>query len=106
MEELTKAIAGEYQKRAKGLGDDANIAGERYELVHELMDRCGIPEIWAINILNGIHIKDYLKAIEMQAVRAEKVGDEGKREFLEWQAEKETNRMLQEEIEKELDGMK
>lgn len=90
MEELTAAICEEYRKKALALGsEDIQDIGARRKLKEELQTRCGISEIWALNIINGHPYKDYLVLLEhsKKAVKCKK--QEEMEEFLEWQAEKE-----------------
>lgn len=65
MEELTLEICREYQEKAKRINNNnrADI-GARRQLREELQNRCGIPEIWALNIINGYYCKDYIALIE------------------------------------------
>lgn len=96
MEELTEAICEEYRKRALALSkENHQDIGARRELRLELQERCGIPEIWAVNIINGIHAKNYIAIIEYRKNNAFHKNSEEKRELLEWQAEKEEKRHIE-----------
>lgn len=66
--ELTIEICQEYKRRAKELVDKNNLfqVGKRRELTMELQNRCGIPVIWACNILNGLYVIDYVAIIKKQ----------------------------------------
>lgn len=90
MEELTRAICEEYRKKALLLSGDGNQdAGARRSLRIELQNKCGIPEIWAINIINGYNAGNYLAIIDSRKNGTVLKDSEEKREFLEWQARKE-----------------
>lgn len=64
MEDLIIEICNEYQKKAKHLEIDISAVGARKELAKELQHRCGILEIWAINIVNGYGGKDYVAILD------------------------------------------
>lgn len=86
MEELTKEICIEYYQKAKVVCDSPLFVGARRRLVKELQERCGIPEVWALNITNGYRINDY--------VFLAKLGQTGEYQdvdydYVEWLAEKE-----------------
>lgn len=68
MEELAIEICQEYKRRAKELVDQNNPfqVGKRRELTLELQNRCGMPEIWACNILNGLYVKGYVAISKKQ----------------------------------------
>ena len=62
MQELSKEICKEYQQkvqRQKNTDYFGNWKIQR-ELGHELQSKCNIPQIWALNIVNGYYIQDYL----------------------------------------------
>lgn len=68
MQELSKEICKEYQQkvqRQKNTDYFGNWKIQR-ELGHELQSRCNIPQIWALNIVNGYYIQDYLAIQEYQ----------------------------------------
>lgn len=90
MEELTIDICKEYQKRGKELPKDNPLfTDKRKDLVLELKQRCGIPEIWAFNIVNGYHVKDYLAIIEYgKQDQNSKKDNKNDKAYLEWLAEK------------------
>jgi hypothetical protein len=87
---LTQEICADYRKQAKGINDHSmsNLAFAR--LSNELVDRCGITEVQAINILNGYFIKDYV-AIQERLRNGDMSHNktDDSREYLEWLAEKE-----------------
>ncbi|SES90382.1 hypothetical protein SAMN02910413_1186 [Pseudobutyrivibrio sp. C4] len=56
---LTLQVANEYLERARQLSGTEDT-GARRELRMELQHKYGVTEIEAINILNGMHIKQYL----------------------------------------------
>lgn len=60
MKDLTIEICNEYSLKGKSLGNGAAVVGERKKLVNELQQRYGISELWAINVVNGHGIKDYI----------------------------------------------
>lgn len=86
MEELTKELCNEYYQKAKEICDSPLCIGARRRLVMELVQRCGIPEVWALNITNGYRINDY---VAMASLRQR--GDYKKvdYDYVEWLAEKE-----------------
>lgn len=58
---LTMEAAKEYQTRAVALkNSSAEIKGQLYELAEELRKEYGVNQIEAINILNGVHVADYV----------------------------------------------
>lgn len=62
MQELSKEICKEYQQkvqRQKNTDFFGNWKLQR-EFGHELQSKCNIPQIWALNIVNGYYIQDYL----------------------------------------------
>jgi len=63
-------------------------------LAHELQRRCEIPEIWAINIVNGYGGKDYVAILEHKRKGGVKESDKDK-EYLEWIAQKEDKERLE-----------
>ena len=63
---LNQEIAIKYYKKAKRLRkNDGQDIGEFRKLKNELMKKCNVTEIEAINILNGFHISDYVKKYEL-----------------------------------------
>ena len=61
MELLTRQIAKEYQRKAARLPDNGlQDIGERRALRLELLERCGLTELQAINVLNDRHVGDYI----------------------------------------------
>lgn len=110
MEELTAEIIAEYQKKAEALDNNPCDIGARNDLKRELQNRCGIPEVWALNIINGHHAGDYLAILKKRKEDLKKKGKPQKEkysdedDFLEWQAQKETENQINMRIEMELDG--
>lgn len=100
MEELTAEICYEYRDKAIALkSDNAEDIGERRKLREELQIRCGIPEIWALNIINGFYIKEYLAAITYEksgTIDKQRRPDES--EYLEWLEEKEVEQQIKEMV--------
>ena len=71
MELLTESIAYEYRDRAAKLPyNGMQDIGERRRLRQELQERCGTPELEAVNILNGYHIDVYCMKYLLKARRA------------------------------------
>lgn len=71
MELLTVNIAKAYRDRAKALPyNGTQDIGKRRELRQELQKRCGVTELEAINIINGIHIQDYCRKYLIKAIKA------------------------------------
>lgn len=65
---LAMEIAKEYEERAKALPlNGRQDIGERRKLRKELQQRCGVTELQAINIINGMYAIDYVKIQEKQA---------------------------------------
>ena len=60
MEIFTKEIANTFRQKALGLSKDQNYTGAFKNLAQELREKCGVTEVEAINILNGVHINDYV----------------------------------------------
>ena len=103
MEDLTIAICDEYEKKGKSLGEGVLVVGKRKSLVQELQKRCGIPELWAINIVNGSGGRDYI-AILNHKKKGGSVENEKNKEYLEWLAQKEEqDRIEQIMLKEELD---
>ena len=88
MEELTIAICDEYEKKGKSLGEGVLVVGKRKSLDQELQKRCGIPELWAINIVNGSRGRDYIAILNYKK-KGGSVENEKNKEYLEWLAQKE-----------------
>lgn len=71
MELLTVNIAKTYRNRAKKLPHNGTQdIGKRRELRQELQERCGVTELEAINIIDGIHIQDYCRKYLIKAIKA------------------------------------
>ena len=62
--QLTKEVCMEFYRRAQLLPGDGQDVGPRRELRIELQTKYDLPEIWAINILNGLYIKEYVNICE------------------------------------------
>ncbi len=102
-EELNLKICQEYEKRGKQLSDGDNplFVGARRDLAEELMNRCGIPELWAFNIVNGHNTQDYISIVEYMKNGGEKKKpvDKDEMEYYEWLAEKEDKERIERMIE-------
>ena len=61
---LTKEVCMEYYRRAQLLSGDGQDIGPRRELRIELQTKYDIPEIWAINIIHGLYINEYVNICE------------------------------------------
>ena len=62
---LTIEVALDYQRRAARLPEaSGQIVGERRKLVWELIEKYGVTEIEANNIINGRFIPDYVNKYE------------------------------------------
>jgi len=59
---ITLSIADEYCKKAVG----KNV-WETKQLRDELMEKCGVTEIEATNILNGFHVEEYVIKYELMS---------------------------------------
>ena len=67
---LSKQITKEYETRASRLPPNGRQdIGKRRELRIELQKRCGLPEIEAVNIINGYYADIYIAKYEMLAAR-------------------------------------
>ena len=72
MELLTQDIATEFQQRAKQLPHNGlQDTGERKSLRLELQERCGLTELEAINVLNGLNVGDYISIQRRRILYAE-----------------------------------
>ena len=77
---LNDEIAQEYKTKAAALSKNGRQdTGEMRKLRMELMDRCGVTEVEAINILNGYHINDYVLKYEVRSGKVVLQRDEKKR---------------------------
>ena len=62
---LTLEAAERYRKLGKKLvGQNSIMAGERRKLCELLIAEYGVTDLEAINIVNGVHIMDYVKKYE------------------------------------------
>lgn len=63
---LNAQIVKEYQTQVKELQEcNCREVGRQRELKIELMNRCGITELEALNILNGYNAADYIRKYEI-----------------------------------------
>lgn len=70
---LTAEIVADFQRRAAELPDNGNQdIGARRKLRQELQSLCDLSEIQAINILNGLYIKEYMVINERKWVKNER----------------------------------
>ena len=97
---LSDEIAQEYKVKAAALSNNGRQdTGEIRKLRMELMDRCGVTEVEAINILNGYHINDYVLKYEVRSGKVVLQRDEKKRRsdqrLLEEMAEMESKLQVQ-----------
>lgn len=70
---LTAEIVSELQHRVAELPDNGNQdIGARRKLRKELQELCGLSEIQAINILNGLYIREYMWINEREWVKNER----------------------------------
>lgn len=104
-EDLTPKICDEFHNRAKHLPNISNpqFTGARRALVKELQLRCGISELWALNVINGYHARDYIAIIEFFRNGKNDKVDPEQIEYLKWLEEKEEREkmerlLLQDEI--------
>ena len=68
---LTQEIAVQYYKKAQRMrGNTGQDIGGFRKLKNELMVRCDVTEIEAVNILKGYHISDYIKKYEILSGKA------------------------------------
>ena len=97
MEELTIEICNEYRKKGKALGDSPLCVGAKADLVKELMERCGISELWALNIINGYNVSNYIAIVEHKKTGGVEKSEKDK-EYLEWLAQKEDKEKMDQMI--------
>lgn len=70
---LTEEIVADFKRRAAELPDNGNQdIGSRRKLRQELQNLCGLSEIQAINILNGLYIKEYMVINKREWVKNER----------------------------------
>lgn len=63
---LTEAIVKEYQSKVSGyISNGRQDIGQMRKLRIELMERCGVTETEALNILSNYHVADYLLKYEI-----------------------------------------
>lgn len=97
---LIDEIVQEYKAKAGALSQNGRQdVGEMRKLRMELMDRCGVTEVEAINILNGYHINDYILKYEIRSGKVVLQRDDKKRKsdqrLLEEMAEMESRLQVQ-----------
>ena len=97
---LTDKIAQEYKAKATALSKNGRQdIGKMRKLRMELMDRCDVTEVEAINILNGYHINDYVLKYEVRSGKVVLQRDDKKRRsdqhLLEEMAEMESKLQVQ-----------
>ena len=72
---LTLEACAEYRKRAEKLPDQGGQdIGERRRLRMELQEEYGLLEVEAVNIINGLHSRDYVAKYDL--IRAIEYKDE------------------------------
>lgn len=82
-EVLNERIVAEYQNKVKKIQEsDKQNTGIRRVLAMELMERCGVTELEAINILNGYHVMDYIRKYEILNGIVKVTVDEKKKEAI------------------------
>lgn len=88
---LTHEICNYYKDKAKEIRNHSISDKEFGDLCKELIDRCDITELQAINILNGYYINDYvaLYAAMREPSGLSVNGNNDTKEYLEWLANKE-----------------
>ena len=88
---LTWEICDYYMDKAKNIRNRSMADGEFAGLCKELMTRCDVTEVQAINILNGYHFNEYIRYHELlrDPNGLDKKKDSDSEEYLEWLAEKE-----------------
>lgn len=99
MEELTLDICREYREKARQLNTlNSGDIGPRKVLRQELQQIYGLSEVQAINVLNGYMIQDILMLVSNKRNGKVITIDEEKREFMEWQAQKEEEKRYQQMV--------
>lgn len=89
---LTMDICNAYKEKAKDIRNRSTSDSEFHKLCRQLVDRCDVTEVQAINILNGLHMNEYVAMYErMRNSGGNASGNDDKKEYLEWLAEKEEN---------------
>ena len=61
---LSTEVAIQYYKKSQRLRNNEQDVGSFRKLKNELMNKCNVTEIEAINILRGFHVSDYVKKYE------------------------------------------
>ena len=79
-QELNEDICKVYRQKRQYLRELKifNDAIVQRELSGQLQQKCDIPEIWALNIVNGYYMQDYLASLCIQAERNRFEGGRGK----------------------------
>lgn len=104
---LTEAIVKEYQSKASGyISNGRQDIGEMRKLRMELMERCGVTETEALNILSNYHVADYLLKYEIFSGKVVLDKDDKKRKLeqrlLEEMAEMESKMQVQMQMLKDM----
>ena len=84
-QKLNEDICKIYQQKRQYLRDLKifNDAIVQRELSGQLQQKCDIPEIWALNIVNGYYMQDYLAAFVYRQKETDSKEEEEKRRFIE-----------------------
>ena len=84
-QELNEDICKIYQQKRQYLRELKifNDAIVQRELSGQLQQKCDIPEIWALNIVNGYYMQDYLAACAYRQKETDSKEEEEKRRFIE-----------------------
>lgn len=86
---LTYDICMYYIEKARDI-KERSISDSRFNnLCHELMQRCDITEVQAINIINGFHVNEYVAIYDcMKNPERIKNRNDDRIEYLQWLSEK------------------
>lgn len=84
-QELNEDICKVYQQKRQYLRELKifNDTIVQRELSVQLQQKCDIPEIWALNIVNGYHMQDYLAACAYRQKETDSKEEEEKHRFIE-----------------------
>ena len=84
-QKLNEDICKVYQQKRQYLRELKifNDTVVQRELSVQLQQKCDIPEIWALNIVNGYHMQDYLAACAYAQKETDLKEEEEKRQFIE-----------------------
>lgn len=83
-QELNEGICKVYRQKRQYLRE-LNIFNDlilQRELSVQLQQKCDIPEIWALNIVNGYHMQDYLAACAYRQKETDSKEEEEKHRFI------------------------